>query len=332
MREPTFWWSAPGLAAALLSPLANGYGAIASRAFARRGARADVPVLCVGNPTVGGSGKTPTAIAVATLCAAAGRKPMFLTRGYGGRLHGPVRVDPKFHTAADVGDEPLLLARAAPTIVARDRVAGANVARSIGTDVIVMDDGFQNPSLIKDLALLVVDGRRGIGNARVFPAGPLRAPLLTQLDHADALLVIGAPSAAALLIAEATQRGMPVLHGRLDPDRAAFAPLAGQRLLAFAGIADPNKFFSTLVDIGMPPAATLSFPDHHRYSAADADGLIARAQREALTLVTTEKDLARLQGDAALTQLASRAHALPVSLRFEDPDAVRRLVLERIQR
>ncbi len=136
-----------------------------------------MPVICLGNLTIGGAGKTPAALAVAHLLLAAHERPFFLSRGYGGRLAGPVRVDPSFHHAADVGDEPLMLARLAPTIVARDRVAGAHVARSAGASVIVMDDGFQNPSLIKDLAILLVDGRRGIGNGRIIPAGPLRAPL-----------------------------------------------------------------------------------------------------------------------------------------------------------
>src|SRR5690348_2940661 len=166
MREPAFWWRKPGLAASLLAPLGALYGAVAARRMRRLGQRARAPVVCIGNLTVGGAGKTPTAIAAAQALREAGAKPAFLTRGYGGRLAGPVAVAPT-HDAADVGDEPLLLARVAPTVVARDRVAGAIAAVEAGADVIVMDDGFQNPALAKDLSLLVVDGRRGIGNGKV---------------------------------------------------------------------------------------------------------------------------------------------------------------------
>ena len=190
MREPAFWWDGGGRW--WLSPFAGIYGC-GSAADALGGtAAAGVPVICVGNLTVGGAGKTPAALEVGRLLLAA-HDAFFLTRGYGGRLAGPVRVDPARHTAAAVGDEPLLLARLAPTIVSRDRVAGAEAARRDGASVIVMDDGFQNPSLTKDLAILLVDGRRGIGNGRVFPAGPLRAPLEAQIECAHAIVVVGPP-------------------------------------------------------------------------------------------------------------------------------------------
>ena len=189
MREPSFWWGEASLASALLAPLAAIYGAVAQARLGARGRRAGAPVVCIGNLTVGGAGKTPTALAVAAILAAASERPVFLSRGYGGTLAGPVRVDPARHGGHDVGDEPLLLARAAPTIVARDRVKGAAIAA--GASVIVMDDGFHNPSLVKDFSLLVVDARRGIGNGRVIPAGPLRAPLDAQLARAHALVVVG---------------------------------------------------------------------------------------------------------------------------------------------
>jgi tetraacyldisaccharide 4'-kinase len=292
----------------------------------RAGRRAGVPVICVGNLTVGGAGKTPTAMAIARLLLQTGARAFLLTRGYGGRLAGPMRVAPA-QPADEVGDEPLLLARAAPTIVARDRVAGAAAAVASGASVIVMDDGLQNPALAKDFALVVVDGRRGIGNASVIPAGPLRAPLEVQLDHADALLLVGEPSCAAqAAIVAGRVRGLPVFRGRLEPDRSALAALKGLKILAFTGIADPEKFFATLVDAGIPAAITLGFPDHHRYSAADAAGILARAERDRLQLLTTEKDLARLQGDRAVAALAARAKALPVTLAFEDEDAMRRLL------
>jgi tetraacyldisaccharide 4'-kinase len=300
---------------------------MAARAFKRTGHRTRIPVVCVGNLTVGGSGKTPTAIAIARIFLAAGKRPVFLTRGYGGRLAGPIRVDSSIHRTVDVGDEPLLLARVATTIVAHDRVAGASLAEATSANVIVMDDGFQNPSLMKDLALLVIDGRRGIGNGRMIPAGPLRAPLTLQLDHADALLAVGEAANARDVIAEARDRALSIFHGRLQGDGSAIADLANQKILAFAGIGDPQKFFATLSAMGATPVVTKGFPDHHRYTAAEAKDLIDRAERDGLHLVTTEKDLVRLQGEQDLAALAARTTALPVTLVFDKEDAVRRLVL-----
>jgi tetraacyldisaccharide 4'-kinase len=326
MREPAFWWRQAALAAGLLAPLAALYGAVAGARLARRGARAAVPVVCIGNLTVGGAGKTPLALAVAGRLAAEGGTPMLLSRGYRGRLAGPLRVDPARHRARDVGDEPLVLARVAPTFVARDRVAGAQAAVAAGASVIVMDDGFQNPSLHKDFSVLVVDGRRGIGNGRVVPAGPLRAPLMAQLARADALVVVGPSQAGADVAAVARARGVPVFDAGLAPDAAAVAALAGARVLAFAGIGDPQKLFATLTAAGIAVAATRSFPDHHRYTPAQASMLCAQADREALMLVTTEKDLVRMQGDTDVAALAARARALPVTLMLTDPDGFWRLL------
>jgi len=326
MREPAFWWREPGLASRLLTPLAALYGAVAARRMRRPGQRARARVVCVGNLTVGGAGKTPTAIAAARLLRDAGADPAFLTRGYGGQLAGPVMVAPT-HAAADVGDEPLLLARVAPTVVARDRVAGAAAAVAAGADTIVMDDGFQNPSLDKDLSVLVVDGRRGIGNGKVIPAGPLRAPLAAQLARAHALLVVGEPGWSARgVIAAAQKAGRSLLTGRLVPDPAAAAALKGARVLAFAGIADPDKFFATLRDAGIAVVATRRFADHHLLSATQANELIAVADQSGLTLVTTEKDHARMTGDPALATLAARAQTLPVTLDIDKAGALRDLL------
>lgn len=316
MREPPFWWREPGVAASLLRPLAAGYGLIAAARLRRAGRRAGVPVICVGNLTIGGGGKTPTAMAIARLFQRAGLRPVFLTRGYGGAAAGPVQVDATAR-AAEVGDEPLLLARVAPTIVARDRVAGA-AAIPEQADVIVMDDGLQNPALTKDVALVALDGRRGIGSGCVIPAGPLRAPLAAQLDQAHAVLLIGPPSASATgVLQEAQRRHLPIFTARLVPDARAASQLQGHRLLAFAGIADPGKFFATLTQAGLTVAATIAFPDHHRFSAGDAAGLLARAESEGLSLVTTEKDAARLQGEPALAALAARSTPFPVTLAVE---------------
>ena len=326
MREPSFWWGEASFASALLAPLAAIYGAVAQARLGGRGRRAGAPVVCIGNLTVGGAGKTPTALAVARMLAAAGERPVFLSRGYGGTLAGPVRVDPARHGAQDVGDEPLLLARTAPTIVARDRVKGAAIAA--GASVIVMDDGFHNPSLAKDFSVLVVDARRGIGNGRVIPAGPLRAPLYAQLTRAHALVVVGTSSRAAAVAAAA--RDIPVLQARLRPDAAFIAGLGGARVLAFAGIGDPEKFFLTLADAGVALAARRSFPDHHRYTRAQAKALCEEAARAGLVLVTTEKDLARLGGADEAAELAAQARALPVTLAFEDEERFKSLLLERL--
>jgi tetraacyldisaccharide 4'-kinase len=330
MREPAFWRRKPGLTAWLLAPLSWAYGAIAALRLSQRGRRAGMPVVCIGNFTVGGAGKTPTALEVAHMLAAAGERPVFLSRGYGGRLAGPLLVDPTKHRADDVGDEPLLLARAAATIVARARVDGAALAATAGGGVIVMDDGFQNPSLAKDFSVLVVDGQRGIGNGRVIPAGPLRAPLEAQLARAHALVVVGTASGAADVVAAAQVRNIPVFAAQLRPDPGFLAALGGGRVLAFAGIGDPQKFFMTLADAGIAVAATRSFADHHRYTKAEARALCDDADRNGLILVTTEKDYVRLAGDEALADLAAHAHALPVALALEDEERFKSLLLERL--
>jgi tetraacyldisaccharide 4'-kinase len=328
VRDPAFWWQPPGIAAGVLSPVAAIYGAIAGARMARPGRRAAVPVICVGNFTLGGSGKTPATLAIAALLRSAGYSPALLSRGYGGSLSGPVTVDPPSHTAAQVGDEALLLAQAATTVVARDRVAGATAAAALGADVIVMDDGLQNPSLAKTLSIAVVDGAHGIGNGRVFPAGPLRAPLAAQLGKSDALLAIGGTTGARAVIASAQTRGLPVFHGRLVPDAAAVGALAGRKVLAFAGIGHPDKFFRTLADAGLEIGDCLAFADHHPYTAEEAADLIMRAEHEGWRLLTTAKDHARLTGDPALAALASRAHVLPVQLAVEDDARWRALVLK----
>ncbi len=330
MREPAFWWQ-PGKGTFLL-PVAAIYGAVAALRLQGGGRKAGLPVICLGNLTVGGAGKTPAAIAVAQLLHAAHERPFFLSRGYGGTLAGPVRVNPALHRARDVGDEPLLLTRLAPTIVARDRVAGAKLAQFAGAGVVVMDDGLQNASLAKDLSIVVVDGRRGVGNGRIIPAGPLRAPLGLQLDRAHALIVVGQPDGAAAVIERAGRRGLAIFHARLEPDRSVIAAIGRRKALAFAGIGDPAKFFATLAAAGIDVAGTASFPDHHRYTAAEAAGLIARAQAKNLILLTTEKDLVRMAGEPELEALAARTSALPVRLVVEEADLFRQTLLQAVKR
>jgi tetraacyldisaccharide 4'-kinase len=316
----------------LLAPLARLYGAITATRLGQPGLELGIPVLCIGNLTLGGAGKTPTAIAIAGILHNAGINPSFLSRGYGGRRAGPLMVDPVRHTAREVGDEPLLLARVAPTIVARNRANGARYARSAGASLIIMDDGFQNPALMKHLAVLVVDGRRGIGNGKVFPAGPLRAPLEAQLNRAQAIIVVGESTGATPVTAAARTRGLPVFTGRLEPDREALAALAGSEVLAFTGIGDPEKFFATLREAGVSVRGQRSFSDHHRYTRAEAAALTREAAQQGLTLITTEKDATRLRSDPRLARLASSARTLPVHLSLHDALELQSFLLEHLAR
>ncbi len=332
MREPGFWWRKAGLEAALLAPVAAGYGAIAAQRMARTGARAELPVLCVGNFTLGGTGKTPTTMTIAKMLAAAGEEPFCLSRGYGGSIAGPKLVDAHHDNADHVGDEALLLARAAPTIVSRDRVAGAAVAKSQGASVIVMDDGLQNPSLKKDFTLAVVDSTRGIGNGCVFPAGPLRAPLDAQLARTDALLVMGEGGGAHDVVASAEKHGLPILRGCLVADHGAIAELKGRKVLAFAGIGNPEKFFATAVEAGIDVTQRQAFPDHHRFTAEEAAALVMDADSKGLALLTTEKDRARMIGDPALRTLETQAHVLPVTLELNEPEKLQALIRQALWR
>jgi tetraacyldisaccharide 4'-kinase len=324
MRAPAFWWRPPGLASALLAPFGAVYGAVAGARLQRRGESAGIPVICVGDPTLGGAGKTPAAIALAKLLLAAGERPCLITRGYGGRERGPLLVDPAVHGADAVGDEALLLARTAPTVVAADRVAGARFATRMKPTVLVLDDGFQNPALAKDFSLLVIDGTSGIGNGCVFPAGPLRAPLAAQLAKAQALVCNGKGAAGEAVAALATKKGIPVFAAKIVPDRIAAEKLKGRQVLAFAGIGRPEKFFRTLADIGAKVAERRAFPDHHPYSSREAQELLASAKAGGLLLVTTEKDQARIARATELTALHAASVTLPIMLEFDDAAALMR--------
>jgi tetraacyldisaccharide 4'-kinase len=306
MRAPGFWFDArPGWAAAALSPV-SALWALGARRRRQRAPRhrADIPVICVGNAVLGGAGKTPVACDLLDRLTAAGAAPHALSRGYGGRLAGPVRVDPAQHHAADVGDEPLLLARHAPVWVARDRVAGARAAEAAGASHLILDDGFQDPALAYSLRLLVVDARRGFGNGRVFPAGPLREPAADALAAADAILLIGngvLPGVAADSV------DIPVFRARAEPVWDGGA--APARAIAFAGLADPEKFFAMLKSGGVDLAGTKAFPDHHPYRPAELNALAARAEAAKVPLLTTEKDWVRLP-------VAWQARVRPVPIRL----------------
>ena len=274
------------------------YGLAGKIRFAiTRPVRSPVPVICVGNLVTGGAGKTPVAINLARRLIAEGRNVRFLTRGYGGRLAGPVRVDPKTHTAIDVGDEALLLARVASAWVAKDRANGvaaaADDAEDGSPDVIIMDDGFQNPSVAKDLSLLVVDGEIGFGNGYVFPAGPLREFVSSALGRADAVILIGCDEAG--IENNLAERGntLPLLRALSRPGPEA-VDVKGKPTVAFAGIANPEKFFRTLRKAGCEVKSTHAFADHHPFTRNDLVHLRAKAESLNARLVTTEKDAARL--------------------------------------
>lgn len=317
MRAPGFWGNPParpGLLARLLAPLGWLWAAATARRLARGPrVRAGIPVICVGNLTVGGSGKTPTVIALVQRLQARGVAVHVLSRGHGGSLEGPVRVEERRHGAAEVGDEPLLLAAFAPVWVARDRAAGARAAVAAGARALVMDDGLQNPGLHQDLALLVVDAGFGFGNGRVLPAGPLREPVAAGLARADLVLAIGAPPERAALAAAWPALGQrPLIAGALRPLQTGM-DWTGLRALAFAGIGRPEKFFASLRALGAILVATRSFDDHAAYPPRLLARLAAEAAAAGAQLVTTEKDAARLPPD-----FRARVLVLPVRLEIED--------------
>lgn len=300
MRAPDFWWDEkPDFRATALAPLAALYGAIAARRMARRGVAVEAPVICIGNFVAGGAGKTPTALEAARVLRQLGERPFFLSRGYGARSANrtPLRVDFERHDASEVGDEPLLLARQAPTIVCTDRIAGAQACVRAGASVIVMDDGLQNPALLKDLAIAVIDAGAGVGNGLCIPAGPLRAPLEAQFSHIDAVMLIGQNSSfgPGQDVAEsARDHAIPALTGVLAPDPEQAAHFLGRRVVAFAGIGRPEKFFDTLRSAGAVLTASHAFADHHVYSKAELERLRAEAKSTGALLVTTAKDHVRM--------------------------------------
>lgn len=322
MRAPEFWQRADSTCSRLLRPASLAWTAASRlRRSLARPYQAPVPVLCVGNLVAGGAGKTPTALAVARRCADRGIAVHLLTRGYGGRIAGPHRVDPTRDESEEVGDEPLLLAARFPTWVAQDRAAGARAAVAAGAKAIVMDDGFQNPGLAKALSFLVVDGGQGFGNGEVIPAGPLREPVADGLARAQAIVLVG--DADAGLEARLALSRLPLLRARLRPGPGADR-FRGERVAAFAGIGRPAKFYETLRALGATLVATRDFPDHYRYKPEDIMTMVEHAASRDAVLITTAKDAVRLP-PGALNML----HILPVELAWDDPAALD-AVLDRV--
>lgn len=309
MRAPGFWFRPPGAAAWLLAPLGAVWAAATRRRLARPGRRVPVPVVCLGNLVAGGAGKTPAAIALARRLAARGIAAHVVCRGWGGRLAGPVRVDPARHGVAEVGDEALLLAGLAPTWAARDRAAGARAAAAAGAALVLLDDGFQNPDPAKDLSILVVDAEQGFGNGLCLPAGPLREPVAAGLARAGLVLLVGAaPARAACLARHPALAARPLALAELRPVETGI-DWRGRPVVAFAGIGRPEKFFATLRGLGARIVAAHPLPDHAPFPEALLRRLLREAEAAGALLVTTDKDAVRLPG-----WMRGRALPLPVTL------------------
>jgi tetraacyldisaccharide 4'-kinase len=328
---PAFWWRPAGWRSALLRPAGAIYGTIAS--WRMRNAprvKVDMAVVCVGNPTVGGSGKTPLALALAARARRMGLKPGFLSRGHGGASSHPQIVDPERHSSRLVGDEPLLLAARGPVAVGRDRVAGARLLAAEGCDLAIMDDGFQSGQIHADYALLVIDARFGLGNGGTLPAGPLRAPFEEQLLHADAVLRMGEGEGADAPLRLAARAAKPVFDAVARPVDAG--RMAGRRVLAFAGIGLPERFFETLRQAGAEIVVTRAFPDHHDYAPHQLADLAEEAAAQDLHLVTTAKDGVRISDRLAPPGFREALDVLEVKVRFAETATPERILSEAVER
>jgi tetraacyldisaccharide 4'-kinase len=330
-EAPPFWWEKPDWRAALLWPISKVYGMVAVRRMEHAKPKAvNLPVICIGNLTVGGGGKTPTAIAIAQAAAKQKLKPGIVSRGYGGVNKGVHVVDPHHDLAKHVGDEPLLISNYVPTVVSVDRFAGATKLQELGCNFIIMDDGFQSMRLKSDYNLIVVDARRGVGNGHVIPGGPLRAPVIPQLRHATAVLKTGEGEAADQIIRLAARAAKPIHIAR--PVVAKGINLKAKRVLAFAGIADPDKFFDTVTAAGAFISLARTWPDHHYFADDELSELYQTADAGDLILVTTEKDAMRLaRGSEMARKVLEKTIVLRIEMTFDQPDTSRRIVEQTLE-
>ena len=329
IRTPAFWHRPDaGVRARMLAPLGRFYGAATARAMARPGLDVGVPVITVGNFVAGGAGKTPTAIAIAELLTTVGEQPAFLSRGYGG-VSPSEAIPVDGQSARVVGDEPILLSRVAPTFVGPMRVRAAHLAlKTVRPSVLICDDGLQSRTIEPSLALAVVDAATGVGNNLCVPAGPLRAPLADQIACIDALVLVGAGERGEIVAAQVEAQGKPCFYADIEPAGGA-RRLAGARVLAFAGIGTPQKFFRMLESIGARLVGTRSFPDHHAYRPREIERLQAHARAEGAMLVTTEKDIVRLP---PLRSGGPRVHAIGVRMTFRDEASILRHIQRHLGR
>ena len=332
-NPPRFWWrKKAGWQALLLYLPSLIYGRTAGRRMVQKPkGHSSLPVICIGNFVVGGVGKTPFALRLADSLQREGLTPGFLLRGYGGREKGPVLVDLDRHDARAVGDEALLLAQAAPTVVSADRLRGARHAEDLGLDILIMDDGFQNPALAKDLSIVLTDAATGLGNGLCLPAGPLRAPMAAQIVKTDVLVLVGEGDAGKEAVHMAGRRGLPILHARLQPH--VQEALLDAPLFAYAGIGRPEKFYRSLSDAGLEVVKTRSFADHHPFTEAEAESMLKIAEAEGLQLVTTAKDMARLQSGRheIFRWLAARSEVLEVEMEITEETRLIAMIRERLR-
>ncbi|NCP62869.1 MAG: tetraacyldisaccharide 4'-kinase [Alphaproteobacteria bacterium] len=322
MKEPSFWYTSTATASLRLSVLKVlsalfRFAGIVKKAFTRTRA-VDKTVICIGNLTVGGAGKTPVTLSIARYFKGRGKKVAIISRGYKGRLKGPLLVDPTIHTARDVGDEPLLLSLSCTTWISANRYKGAKAAIKKGAEIILLDDGLQHSTLKQDLKICVIDARRGFGNRKVMPAGPLREPLEKGLGRVDAFIVVGNAEGHRLSFDEIKK---PLLQAAISINKDDWAVLKNKRLVAFAGIANPEKFFETLRLENFDVQHTIPFPDHHFYTTEDLETLQQTAKEHCADLVTTQKDRVRLP-----KALQKGIHQLRIQLDYEEPPLFRRLL------
>jgi len=316
MKTPKYWQT-NSLLTKILSPVCLVYGLITKlRIKFGKPQHVKIPVICIGNITAGGTGKTPVSLSIAKLLETEMYHPFFLTRGYGGKLQGII-VNCKKHSAGDVGDEPLLLARQAPVVVNADRFAGAQLAIANGADIILMDDGFQNPGLYKNISFLVFDGNYGIGNGRIIPAGPLRETFADGIKRADALIILGEDKHSL-----AAKCRLPVFSAHTKAVQTASGNL---NILAFAGIGHPQKFYHTLKEQGFNLLETFDFPDHHFYSAEELEKLLAIAQKRNAEVYTTSKDYVKIP-----PALQKEIHAFDITVVWDEPEKLLEFIRKKI--
>lgn len=310
LKRPKFWQVKFSLISILLIPFSFLYEVVSRQKLKQKSLLGPIPIICVGNFIAGGAGKTPTALYIADQLNAWGKKPFILMRGFGGNIKTATQIDIKQHNALEVGDEALMSAKYHPTIIGSDRFACAQLALQNGADIAIMDDGFQNPFLHKDLSLLVIDDY-GLGNGRLLPSGPLREKPANALKRADAVIVISENS----IVPKLPPNQLPMIFAKTKPIITEQLP---KKLIAFAGIASPEKFWRSLVTMGLSPIECHAFGDHHNFSEKEVDFLLARAKNFSAELITTEKDIARLQNQPAskLAVLAEKTYTLPIMLKI----------------